>query len=341
MTHASAPPPPHAPDNALVLGGTGLIGGHTARALLHAGVRVRILTRDPSNAGGLRGGPIEVMQGDAEERVPLRRAIDGCNLVVHSAAPYPRSAFGAEAQIAAALAGIELFLEEVAHIPAGGRIVYVSSITTIGHPRSNRPANEDDPWDPAEEASPYFQMKGLMEQRVLAAARNGLPIVVVNPTLTIGAHDRALTTGRLLLPLARGQMPVYLRGIINAVAAADVAEAIVTALSRGRIGQRYILGGENREAKEFLAIAARIAGVPTPKIPLPLSLAEGIAWLTEVGNRITRSRWPLFPVSGVRMMRHSQPVDSSLARRELSLGETPIESALDEAYRWYRDAGLF
>ncbi len=324
-----------------MLGGTGLIGGHAARALLHAGATVRILTRDPSNVGGLRGGPIEVMQGDAQQREPLRRAIEGCRYIVHSAAPYPRSAFGVAAQVATAVAATELFLEEAGRMAPVDRIVYVSSITTIGHPAGPRPATEDDPWDPSQDTSPYFQMKGRMEERVLAAAHAGLPVTIVNPTLTIGAHDRALTTGRLLLPLARGQMPVYLRGIINAVAASDVAEAIVSALDHGRVGQRYILGGENREAREFLAIAARIAGVPTPRIPVPLSLAEGIAWLTEIGHRFARAGWPLFPVSGIRMMRHSQPVDSSLARRELSLRETPIESALDEAYRWYRDAGLF
>ncbi|MFN8548665.1 MAG: NAD-dependent epimerase/dehydratase family protein [Candidatus Eisenbacteria bacterium] len=322
---------------ALVLGGSGLIGSHAARSLLARGASVRVLTRDRARCPDWVGASVELMEGDPASREVLRRALDGCTLVVHAAAPYPRSHWNAESQARAAEDSIRVFMGAATERTLLG-IVFVSSVTTIG-PARGRAANEDDPFDPTRERSPYFVMKHRMERVVLEAAMDGAPVVVVNPSLTIGAHDRSLTTGRLLIPLARGGMPIYLPGVVPTVAARDVGEAIAVALLRGTRGRRYILSNENYSAAEFLARAARVAGVRAPRVSIPLGLAEAVAFASEGVNRLLRRPWPALPVSGVRMIRHSQALDPSRARKELALAETPVEEALREAFDWYRAEG--
>lgn len=322
---------------ALVLGGSGLIGSHAAQALLERGAEVRVLTRNRAGCPNLLGGSIDLREGDPSRLDVLRAALEGCDLVVHAAAPYPRAHWNAAGQTRAAEDSIRVFLDAVAQSRVDG-LVFVSSVTTIGAARG-RPANEDDPFDPSTERSPYFLMKHAMETLVLRAAADGVPAVVVNPSLTVGARDRSLTTGRLLIPLARGMMPVYLPGVVPSVAARDVGEAIAEALLRGTRGQRYILSNENHRAAEFLALAARVAGVQPPRISIPLGLAEAVALASEGVNRLFPRPWPALPLSGVRMLRRSQPLDPARARKDLALGQTPIEAALREAFDWYRAEG--
>ncbi len=345
----------------LVLGGTGLIGIHVVEAVRARGGRVRVLTRNDHPSSSLARASIdhlralgaEVTQGHPAIEASLVAALEGCDRVVHAAAPYPKGRWHAAAQVRSAREGIAAFLSAIRPLwktPRDGsplrRVVFVSSVTTIGSPpkdrmgRPTRPANEGDRFDPTSERDTYFRMKWAMEEAVMAEAGGGAPIVVVNPALVIGAHDTALTTGRLLLPLARGLMRAYLPGVVPTVAARDVGEAIAEALSVGRIGARYILAHENLEARELMAIAAKEAGVPPPRVALPLPLAELIAHTFEAANLLLRREWPLVPLSGIRMARHATTLDASLARAELHLRGTPIVEALRAAFSWYRAQGL-
>ncbi len=409
---------------ALVLGGTGMIGRHTIDALLGRGVRVRALVRPSSRSRNLRGLPIEQVEGDLDSSAGLEAALQGCDLLFHCAAPYPRSHFHRGKQVDAAVATMRGLLtrarafvpRELLVLPAGRlaqraieqaegaaavlrhhpdreeelrtqlrapqwldparagrlsaslhppladcvdlpglkRIVYVSSLTTIGRPHgrdvtmTGQPAraprvlaDESDRYDLIQGSSPYFAMKREMEAEATRAAVEGLPIVIGNPGLCVDAWDATPTTGQLLVAIARGRMPFYLPGVMNVVATRDVGEALVNATALGRTGQRYILGTTNLEARDFLALIAREAGVPPPRIPIPLPLAAGAAWLSEVANLLARRPWPALPMSSVQMMRYSQPFDTTLARTELRMPQTPIETAVHDAMRWLHENGYF
>jgi dihydroflavonol-4-reductase len=238
-------------------------------------------------------------------------------------------------------------LEQCRGIPGVKRIVYTSSVTTIGRPRGSEPgqprgvlSNESDRYDPAPHPSPYFTCKHLMEAAVARAANEGLPAVIVNPTLVVDAGDSHLTTGKLLLEVARRRMPFYLPGMIDAIAGNDVGEGHVMAAIRGRTGHRYILGHERMSLEGFLAVVAEEAGVQRPRIPCPYPVAVAISLATEWIAYLQGRRWPLFPTHGLKMLRYSPAVDSSLAVSELSLPRTPVRVAVRRALAWYREEGL-
>jgi len=258
-------------------------------------------------------------------------------------------------------------LAEVWQVPGLKRLVYVSSLTTIARPHgrdlpwdegagngarrqgSELPgppdrigpaplATEADRYDKLRSPSPYFAMKDEMEAEVTRAAVEGMPAVIVNPSLCVDAWDAQPTTGKLLLAVAQG-MPFYLPGKMNVVATRDVAEAMVNAVALGRTGQRYILGTENTTARAFLSLVARVAGVPPPAVPLPVPLAQTAAWITEVANLALRRPWPALPMSGVEMLRLGQWYDTTLAHEELRMPVTPIETAVTDALDWLRENG--
>lgn len=245
-------------------------------------------------------------------------------------------------------------LADCAALPGLKRIIYVSSLTTIGRPRgaevtlaggvvrpAARMANESDRYDLIPASSPYFAMKQEMEAEAVRAAVEGLPIVIANPSLCVDAWDAAPTTGQLLIAVARRRMPFYLPGVLNVVPTRDVGEALVNAAALGRTGQRYILGSVNLPASDFLSAIAREAGVPPPRVALPIPLAEGAAWLSEVVNLAARRPWPALPMSSIQMIRYSQPFDTSLARDELRMPQTPLATAIADALCWLRENGYF
>ena len=379
----SRPPDYDAPISglrALVLGATGMIGAHTTRALLARNVSVRALVRPSSRAENLDGIEVERAEGDIERPESIHSALEGCHLLVHAAAPYPRSHFHADRQTAAAVRSVEGVLQAArsrlhpavaatsergpgssALLPPAPptsllqlrplvqpsapstllRIVYVSSLTTIGpaplgrEMRFGKPvAREIDQWSPKVDRSPYFRMKAAMEAAVLAEAEAGLPVVVVNPSLCIDTLDVTPTTAQLLEGVRDGTLRFGLPGVVDAVATRDVAVGIARALAVGVPGERYILGGESLPTTELITRIAKAAGAPTPRGELPLALLEMVGWATEVWNLIARRPWPLLPLSSVRMLRHAQPLDTSRARQELGLPQTPLDLAIRDTFAW-------
>ena len=237
-------------------------------------------------------------------------------------------------------------LAETMHLPGLKRFIYTSSLTTIGLPAGRdrsepwpRLADERDRYDLPQASSPYFAMKAAMEAEATRAAVEGMPVVIGNPSLCVDAYDPTPTTGKLLVALARRQMPVYLPGVMNVVATRDVGEGLVNAAVLGRTGQRYILGGDNTTAREFLGLVAGIAGVTPPRVPMPIPLAEAMAYASEVASLLLRRSWAALPMSGVQMMKYSQAFDCSLAHSELQMPRTPIATAVADALRWLRENG--
>lgn len=238
-------------------------------------------------------------------------------------------------------------LGECRDLPGLKRIIYTSSVTTIGRPRGTEPgrpferlARESDRYDLVPDPSPYFLCKRLLEASVVRAANEGLPAVILNPTLVVDAGDAHLTTGRALLPVARGQMPFYLPGRVDVVSGVDVGEGHVLSALRGRTGQRYILGNESMTLRSFFGMIAEEAGVSRPRIPVPFAVAEPISLTTEIVALLARTHWAAFPTHGLRMLRFAQPVDSSLAVKELGLVRTDVREAVRRAIEWYRGEGM-
>lgn len=238
-------------------------------------------------------------------------------------------------------------LEAIRNLRGLKRIVFTSSVTTIGRPRGSEPgrlpdglARETDRYDLAPDPSPYFACKRRMEAAVARAANEGLPAIIVNPTLVIGEGDAHRTTGRLMIPVAQGKMPFYLPGRVNAIAAADVGEGHVKAAEKGRTAQRYILGNEEWDLRAFVSMIAEEAGQPGPRIAVPFAVAEPLALATEVVAWITRSPWAAFPVHGLRMLRFAHPLDCSLAFRELEMPRTSVREAARLALAWYFRQGM-
>jgi nucleoside-diphosphate-sugar epimerase len=238
-------------------------------------------------------------------------------------------------------------LDECRALPGLKRVIYTSSVTTIGMPRGRepgldlaRPARESDRYDLAPDPSPYFALKRILEAAVTRAANEGLPAVILNPTLVIDEGDAHETTGRLFLPILRRRMPFYTPGTVNAIAGRDVGEGHVLAALCGRTGQRYILAHEEMSLHALMAMIAAEAGVPAPWLPVPRAIVEPLSLATELVAQMTGAEWAAIPAHGIRMVRYTPRVDGSLAARELGLARSPLRDAVRRAVTWYRSEGM-
>ena len=318
----------------LVTGASGFVGWHVARLLLEKGYVVRALARRP---GSVRDLAVETVAGDLRDAASLERAVAGCGVVFHVAADYrlwvrdPREMYrsnvdGTRALLAAARAsGVE-------------RVVYTSTVGCIGFVKGGV-GDETTPVGLEDMTGHYKRSKWLAEQEALRAASEGLPVVIVNPTAPVGDHDfKPTPTGKTIVDFLKGGMPAYVDTGLNVAHVADVAAGHLLALERGRVGERYILGGENLTLREILTHLAHFAGVAAPKVRLPWAIAAaagavstGIAWMT--GSE------PKVPWDGVRMARKKMWVTHKKAERELEYTPGPAQEALRCAVEWFRANG--
>jgi dihydroflavonol-4-reductase len=314
----------------LVLGATGFIGGQVAKACAGRGWRVRGLRRHVGAVGDLVATPIEWIDGDLSSREQMTIALDGVDTVFHVAGYYPKGTARVAEHIRRGLHETRAVLGAVQQAGVT-RFIYTSSLSTIGWPSppGSRPVDESDHYLPGSlPASGYYEAKAAMEQEVLKASRDGLPAVIVNPTAVFGPGDVHLTTARLLILAAKGVMRVSVPATINVVDVRDVAQAHIRVAEAGTVGERYILGGTNLSLRQFLTLAANIAGAPGPSLEIPLSWLESMVRLFG---------WfpPLASAAGhLRALRLWPAYDNRKARRELGLQPRPIEDTLHDAYRW-------
>jgi dihydroflavonol-4-reductase len=222
-----------------------------------------------------------------------------------------------------------------------GRIVYTSSVATLGRWADGRPANETTPAVLDDMIGHYKRSKYLAEEMVRElTSQQGLPVVIVNPSAPIGPRDsRPTPTGRMVLEAARGRMPAYVDTGLNLVHVDDVAAGHLLAFEHGKIGERYILGGENLPLGEILAVIARLAGRRPPRVRLPAAALLPIAVLAEAIARFRRSGEPLVTTDGVRLARKRMYFTSAKAERALGYSARPAEAALRDAIAWYRARG--
>ncbi|MBY0558422.1 hopanoid-associated sugar epimerase [Hyphomicrobium sp.] len=328
-----------AKDIAFLTGASGFVGTAVARRLIEEGLSVRALVRRTSNRANLSGLDLEIVEGDIRDASLLDKAVNGARYVFHVAADYRLWAPDPQEIIATNTNGTRAVM--AAALKAGAeRVVYTSSVATLRLTGDGSPSDETMPLDEAHAIGAYKKSKVLAERLVeRMIAEQALPAVIVNPSTPIGPRDvRPTPTGRIVVEAASGRMPAYVETGLNLVHVDDVANGHVAALKRGRIGERYILGGQDMTLGEMLAEIARLAGRRPPSIKLPRQLIYPIAYGAEAMARIT-GREPFATVDGLRMAKYKMFFSSAKAERELGYRARPASDALAEAYRWFRDAG--
>lgn len=324
----------------LITGATGFVGSAVLRQLLNEGHTVRALVRPKSDRRNLSGLPIEIVTGDLNDPKSLDKATAGCKSLFHVAADYrlwvPRPYEIYETNVqgtlnimqAAARAGIE-------------RIVYTSSVATLGLNHDGSPADESTPVFYDDMIGHYKRSKFLAEAEVQRLVdEHALPAVIVNPSTPVGPRDiKPTPTGQIIIEAASGHMPAFVDTGLNLVHVDDVAVGHLLAFKHGKIGQRYILGAHNMTLKEILTALSRITGKPRPRFRLPHNLVLPLAYLVEAWARLSGSSQLLVTVDGVRLAKKRMFFSTEKAKRELGLSTRPVLEALSDAVDWFRKNG--
>jgi len=323
----------------LVTGATGFVGSAVARALLDAGRSVRVLVRPGSRCDNLAGLDLEIAEGDMRDAAGVRRAMAGIRHLFHAAADYRLWAPQPIEILTNNLIGTRNLME-AALAESVERVVYTSSVATIALRPDGAPADETTPLSEKEAVGAYKRSKVAAERLVQAmAAARGLPAVIVNPSTPIGPRDiRPTPTGRVIVEAASGRMPAYVDTALNFVHVDDVAAGHLAALERGRIGQLYILGGQNASLAEMLTEIAHIVGRRPPRLKLPRRLIYPVALAAEAAARLT-GREPFVTLDALRMAKYRMIFTSAKAEADLGYRARPYREALVDAIGWFRQAG--
>jgi dihydroflavonol-4-reductase len=324
----------------LVTGASGFLGSHVARQLVSAGQSVRVLVRPNSNLAALAGLNVEYFEGDLRDANSLERAVHGVRRVFHVAADYRLWAPLPEEIYENNVEGTRKLLDAVAALNSGvERVVYTSTVATIAVPRHGALPNENTHATCDEMIGHYKRSKFLAEQVAVEAAAAGVPVVIVNPTAPVGPWDwKPTPTGRIILDFLKGKMPAYVDTGLNVAPVEDIAAGHLLAAEKGRVGERYILGGCNMTLKQILDALSAITGRPAPRVRLPHAVALAAGYADQFFSRLT-GRQPQIPVEGVKMSRHRMFVESDKAVRELGYKPGSVEAALERAVRWYEQHG--
>ena len=326
-------------DIALVTGVSGFVGSAVARRLAASGVAVRGLARASSARTNLNTFPGELVEGDARDPAAMARALAGVRYVYHVAADYRIWAPDPEEIVRNNRLSTQTVMD--AALAAGvDRIVYTSSVATL-RPDHGRPADESRPATPEQAVGAYKRSKVVAERLVESmVAEQGLPAVIVNPSTPIGPRDaRPTPTGRIIVEAASGRMPAFVESGLNLVHVDDVADGHLAAMARGRIGERYVLGGQDVSLREMLAVVAGLVGRKAPTVRIPTGPLFPLAWVNEQVARVT-GKEPFLTLDSLRMAAHDMYFSSAKAEAELGYAARPYRAALADAIDWFRAAGM-
>ena len=323
---------------ALVFGATGFIGGHIAQKALEVGWNVSGLRRNPESVGQLQNHPIEWIQGNLDDYPSLITAMSGMDFVFHAGASYPGDSNPSNTAEYVDFASTQMKNVIKATREAKiRRLIYTSSITTIGKPgeEENRPADESDFYQSGTlPDNAYYEVKSAMENLALEAAGVGYDIVILNPTLVLGPGDVHQSSSEVLLMIAKGQAKAIPPGFINIIDARDAALAHVVAARIGKSGQRYILGGDNYTIKEAVEIIGEIADVKPPGFTIPSSLID---LYIKAGDLV-----PFIPSAHdhIRAYKYWQGYNTGKAKKELNLKVRFLEETVRDSIKWFINQGI-
>jgi len=324
---------------AFVTGATGFLGSHVARVLADQGAQLRLLVRPTSNLKNLQGLNAETATGDLRDAGSLEKAMSGCEVVFHVAADYRLWVRDPGEMYRSNLEGTRAILE-AARKNGVRRVVYTSSVATIGFNTDGRPANEDSPVSLADMIGHYKRSKFMAEQVAMEAGRSGMQVVTVNPTTPVGEQDvKPTPTGRIVLDFLKRKFPAYVDTGLNLVDVRECARGHVAALEKGKSGERYILGGEDLTLKQILDKLGQLTGLPSPKVKLPYVFAFAAGVIDEAITGMILRREPRATVDTVRMGKKKMFASSAKAERELGWKLVPVEAALRRAVEWFRANG--
>jgi dihydroflavonol-4-reductase len=326
-------------DYVFITGASGFVGSAVARELAKAGFALRALVRAGSPKTNLDGLNAEIVEGDMRDQRAVSPAANGARYVFHVAADYRLWAPNPDEIIQANVDGTKVVME-AAKAAGVERIVYTSSVATLKLHEDGKPADETTSLSETEAIGGYKRSKVAAERRVEEMIGEGLRAVIVNPSTPVGPRDRRPTpTGRMIVEAASGRMPAFVDTGLNLVHVDDVAAGHLAALKRGRVGERYILGGENMTLAELLGSIARLVGRSPPRLRLPRAPLYPFAFLAEIAAHVTK-REPLLTLDGLRMAKQRMFFTSGKAERELGYRARPAEEGIRDAILWFRQAGL-
>ena len=322
-----------------ITGATGFVGAHVARSYAAEGAVLRLLTRKSSRLDSLVGLDAEIVVGDLREPMSLGSALEGCDALVHVAADYRLWVRDPKEMYAANVDGTRELLR-IARERGVSRVVYTSSVATMGFKSDGTIVDEDTPVSIDDMIGHYKRSKFLGEQEAIKAARAGQHVMILNPTTPIGPGDAKPTpTGRIIVDFLNKRFPAYVDTGLNLVDVGEVARMHVAALDRGIPGERYILGGENLTLKQILDRMSAITGLPSPTMKVPHAVAMGFAFFDETITGKLRGKEPRATVEAVRMGKKMMFALSVKAERELGFKVSPVYNSLRAAIDWFVEHG--
>jgi dihydroflavonol-4-reductase len=321
-------------DTVLVTGASGFVGSAVARSLDARGFNVRVLVRSSSPRANLEGLTCTIAEGDMREPASVRAAMQGARCLFHVAADYRLWARDPEEIVRNNLNGTRVVME-AARDAGVERIVYTSSVATLEPGTLEAPSGEDKRLNPGDAIGAYKRSKVVAERLVEDMIAGGLPAVIVNPSTPIGPRDiRPTPTGRIIVEAASGRIPAFVDTGLNLVHVDDVAEGHLLAFEKGKIGNSYILGGENVSLKEMLHVIAGLAGRRPPRVKLSRTPLYPLAHVAEAVARWT-GKEPFLTVDALRMSAHHMFFSSMKAQTELGYSARPYREALVDALDWF------
>ena len=323
----------------LVTGATGFVGSAVVRQLFRRGEAVRVLARAGGDRRNLIGLDVEIVEGDLNDAGARAAAVRGIASLYHVAADYRLWVPDPAAMYTTNVDSTADLIRRAAEAGAR-RIVYTSSVATLGLRADSQPSDEDTPVDLRDMIGAYKRSKFMAEEVVRGLAEAGLPIVIVNPTAPVGPRDvKPTPTGRMVLEAAAGRMPAFVDTGLNLVHVDDVAMGHLLAHDKGQVGARYIVGAENLTLEQILSRVAALTGRRAPKVKLPTAAILPIAYAAEAWARLS-GREPFVTVDGVKLARKRMFFTSAKAIRELGYTARPVDDALLDAIAWFRAEGI-
>ena len=324
---------------AFVTGATGFVGSHVATVLAEQGAELRLLVRTGSDPKNIQELNADRVIGDLCDPESIDRAMAGCDVVFHVAADYRLWVRDPAQMYRANVEGTQTILQ-AARKNRVRRVVYTSSVATMGFTVKNLPVDESSPVSLENMIGHYKRSKYMAEEVAIAAGRDGIDVVVVNPSTPVGEQDiKPTPTGRIVVDFLKKKFPAYVDTGLNMVDVRECARGHLAALEKGRSGERYILGGENLTLKQILDKLAAITGLPSPRVRLPYAVALASGVVDTVVTGVVLRREPRVTIDAVRMGRKKMFVSSAKAERELGWKAIPVDAALRRAVQWFTENG--